>query len=401
MTYKELLRLYKKGELSDEMKAKVKEDIDRQEAISEFLFENDEIPELRESCLEAEIADDNSSVDEKNFQKMIKKSIRKAFIKLGAAVGVILLALLIAANAALPHIADAIYYDPTKITGNTTNNNQINRLSVDTTIYTELFTPGYYRTDAWATGEGYGRYNIQIFQNFSKNGQIKNAYGTIDKGRLTMFDDTVFRLPPQNAFVSEGVKDLLGYDGTGAAGNTETAINKLSSLNSEDYYVTYVTFNEIMSYDELVAWSIENGITPDWCAVCRYQGPEEDNYATHDILGFNYNSYGSEFVYDTEKYPYLNFYDVINSVKTKLIDNVSADVMESHFTSLLRYIIDNKDFCRMAGRQISDDELKMYIHSVENYGLTIYGFVITAQKDKILEISKNENVNYIYTEPLR
>ena len=39
MTYRELIDLYKNGKLNEEQKAKVEKDIERQEAISEYLFE--------------------------------------------------------------------------------------------------------------------------------------------------------------------------------------------------------------------------------------------------------------------------------------------------------------------------------------------------------------------------
>lgn len=398
MTYKELLNLYKKGQLSDAEKAKVKEDIEKQEAISEFLFENDEIPELKDSCLEAEIADNNSDFDEKKFQKMIKKSIRKAFLKLGVAVGAIVLAIILVVNTVMPNIVDAMYYDPTKITGTTNEGNQTSQMSVDTMVYTELFTPGYYRTKAYASHNGYGKYDVEIFQNFSINGQISDVYGKIDKNTLTLFSDSIFNLPVQNAFATDNIPKLIGHAGTGAAGNQESALRKLGELDETDYYVAYVTFDKIMSYDEFAAWSKDNDIYPNWSAVCRKQ--DEKSYIADKILGFNYYSFGGGHAYDREKYPYLDYGDVIESVDTDGIRIPSSDVMEKHMTSMLRYALDNEDFFEMAGCPLSDGNLMMYIESIEDYGLFTYGFVMVAQKDEILEINKNANVNYIYTTPL-
>lgn len=398
MTYKELLNLYKKGQLSDAEKAKVKEDIEKQEAISEFLFENDEIPELKDSCLEAEIADNNSDFDEKKFQKMIKKSIRKAFLKLGVAVGAIVLAVILVVNTVMPNIVDAMYYDPTKITGTTNEGNQTSQMSVDTMVYTELFTPGYYRTKAYASHNGYGKYDVEIFQNFSINGQISDVYGKIDKNTLTLFSDSIFNLPAQNAFATDNIPKLIGHAGTGAAGNQESALRKLGELDETDYYVAYVTFDKIMSYDEFAAWSKDNDIYPNWSAVCRKQ--DEKSYIADKILGFNYYSFGGGHAYDREKYPYLDYGDVIESVDTDGIRIPSSDVMEKHMTSMLRYALDNEDFFEMAGCPLSDGNLMMYIESIEDYGLFTYGFVMVTQKDEILEINKNANVNYIYTIPL-
>lgn len=400
MTYKELLNLYKNGGLSDEERAKVKADIDRQEAISEFLFENDEIPELTDASLEAEITDDDNGFDEKRFQKMIKKSIRKAFIKLGVAVGIIVLALVIVANTALPHIVDAMYYDPAKVVGTTESGGKTQQLDIDTMVYTELFTPGYYRMGSFVDREGFGNYDIQIFKNFSFTGQFNNVYGTIDKGKLTLFDDTIFNLPAHNAFWYEGVEGLTGQGGTGAAGSAEDALRKLNELDESDHYVAYVTFDKVMTYDELVTWSKENNITPDWCAVCEYLGEGVYDYYTSGITGFNYFGNAKEHAYDREKYPYLDSFDVIDSADDYHLNKASAEVMETHMISMLRYMLDNKDFFEMVEYHSTDEQFINLIDSIENHGLDIYGFVITAQRDKLLEISQMENVTYIYTTEL-
>ena len=44
MTYRELIELYKNNQLDGEQKEKVKKDIERQEAIGEYLFEMEDIP---------------------------------------------------------------------------------------------------------------------------------------------------------------------------------------------------------------------------------------------------------------------------------------------------------------------------------------------------------------------
>lgn len=400
MTYRELLNLYKNGRLDAEQQEKVSSDIEKHEAISDFLFENDDIPQLSDPDIINENSENGISAEEKKFQKMIKKSIRNAFIKLGVTVGIIVLALVIAANTALPHIVNAMYYNPAKIIGTSENGATTNQITLDTAVYTELFTPGYYRTHVGAFEEGYGNYDIQIFQNFSHNGQFNNVYGTIEKGKMTLFNDTVFKLPTQNAFYYEGVKGMAGYGGTAAAGSVENAKNKINKLDETDYYVAYVTFDKVMTYDELVKWAKSTNITPDWCAVCIAQEDGIYDYSLNDIIGFNYLSGCSEMGYYNEEYPYLNYYDMLETIENFPEDNFSSEVMTQHMLSMLRYIRDNKEFRDMAGYIVAEPTLNTLIDNIEQHGLNIYGFVITAQKDTILEISKTKSVNYIYTTPL-
>ena len=46
MTYRELIELYKAGELELEQQKKIEQDIERQEAIGDYLYEKEEIPEF-------------------------------------------------------------------------------------------------------------------------------------------------------------------------------------------------------------------------------------------------------------------------------------------------------------------------------------------------------------------
>ncbi|MDF2514018.1 MAG: hypothetical protein K0S04_3884 [Herbinix sp.] len=49
MTYRELLELYKRNELEEGKKTEVAAEIEKQEAISDYLYEKAEIPELEEA----------------------------------------------------------------------------------------------------------------------------------------------------------------------------------------------------------------------------------------------------------------------------------------------------------------------------------------------------------------
>ena len=59
MTYRELLELYKAGELELEQRKRIEKDIEKQEAISDYLYEQEGIPSLEDIFAEE---DRNSSV---------------------------------------------------------------------------------------------------------------------------------------------------------------------------------------------------------------------------------------------------------------------------------------------------------------------------------------------------
>ena len=137
MTYRELLKLYKQGKLEDSAKKQIEAEIEKQDAISEFLYEEGEIPGF--SDLESENAGNleneewltgqqnnqkeqsenqiekknkcigdsrNEQEDEFNrrFIKEIQRSIRKAFIKMGMIVGAAVLVVVLCAVFILPKV---------------------------------------------------------------------------------------------------------------------------------------------------------------------------------------------------------------------------------------------------------------------------------------------------------
>ena len=149
MTYRELLELYKHGKLEENKKHEVESDIERQEAISDYLFDRD--------AVDNDIFSDDKNLDdaesENDFVKMINSSIRKAFVKMGMTILVIAVAVMLFVVFALPNVVSQFYYNPGRDIGSETN-----QMSLDMSAYTELRIPGYYRNNVMVSDEGYGDY---------------------------------------------------------------------------------------------------------------------------------------------------------------------------------------------------------------------------------------------------
>ena len=72
MSYRELLQKYKAGELPEEQRKQVRQDIEKQDAISEYLFDNEEME------LEEQVEHDGGQLPKiqmEVYQKMDKTSI--------------------------------------------------------------------------------------------------------------------------------------------------------------------------------------------------------------------------------------------------------------------------------------------------------------------------------------
>ena len=203
MTYRELLELYKAGELELEQRKRIEKDIEKQEAISDYLYEQEGIPGLEDVFKEEQnssvFADgrqtetgkekaeadaqeqkargqrrkNKRSIQEEDidteFITMINRSIRRAFRRLGLTVLALAFALILFVQFCFPTIVSCFYYNPAENIGN--KDYTINKMSRDMAVYSEVFLPGKRRVSVEAESKGYGKYNITVNQtsSFTRN----------------------------------------------------------------------------------------------------------------------------------------------------------------------------------------------------------------------------------------
>lgn len=407
MKYSELLMLYKNEKLDNATKKQVEADIERHEAISEYLFEKEE-----ETGIEAfELPKVNP-----DFNQMVNRAIRRVFIKTGICITAVTLAVVMFVIFFLPEIVDSFYYNPEKATGE-----HGNQLGLDLAVYTELCIPANNRNSAYVTGRGYGNYDIVIPQDISYNDSFVNLAGKIEKGTLLMYDADALSPPVQNAFAwfqmegnsSNSLSDLIDKDkkmNYCAAGDANSAAQKLIELNESNKYTAYVTLNRIMPYEKFIKYlnqiSEKISLANVWCAVCTKNGIKSSDTEKFcaENLGFNCVLTSSHNLdWDREKYPYMLLWDGTSddaAFAEELVEDMQKEkFMKTHFTSLLRYMADQKQFLKMMGRQSqSYSDAADY---VEKNGLMVYGFVCIADKDSILKLQKEDKVYEIYTQVTR
>lgn len=413
MTYRELLKLYKEGKLEESKTQEIENDIERQEAISEYLFESEELfPE--ESIVDSEpvaASDNATSPTEEQFIKHIRKTIRFTFLKIGAVIGAVVLAIVLCVIFLLPDFVSSLYYNPTeeiytteetKYTDGTVGleTYSTNRMSLDMAVYSELFLPGHYRDSVTAIEHGYGEYSICIKQCYSYTGSFTDVAGMLRQNELLLFDANALKLPVDNCFLEteetkalnfsflevdiDGVRELIGPVGT-----KEDAINKLYKLDDRDYYIGYITLSHLATYEDFIRWFEEKNLNHGslWCSV--YVEDKSGSYTLLQNTGFVPYGVMGELCYDAETYPNLCLADATRE------ELRSGDYMQTHFISMLKYMRDNKTFYEMMSHQneIKFDEA---IAAIEHDGLQIHGFAVVAKRDELLKFVEDENVYYIY-----
>lgn len=395
MTYRELLELYKTGRLDKEKKETVQADIEKHEAISEYLCDEMEIPDV---ALDEEISGEASQ----DFTKIVKRSIRRAFLKLGITVFIVTLIAVLFIQFGLPKIVEQKYYNPAESIGDLVNG-EATQMSRDLAVYSELMAPGYYRQDVDVSNRGYGNYDIYIRQTSGWGDEaFLNVAGKIEKGKLTYFGEEIFdktlwngiewyhvsSLKEKKISKQTSLSTIKGEEQT--AEEQATAEKRLRELFSGKMYLCYVTLNRQTDYEDLHRFIFDSEYGSEfWCAVRT----EEDTCANLWMMGDA--TLSTSMKWDKEKYPYLLTWqeppEETGDTLDKQYENINTNEnMKTHFLSMTSYLQDQGKFCKMMG--LSKENLLQAENYVEKNGLVITGFAAIMDKETALNFQNQEAV---------
>lgn len=427
MTYRQILDKYKKNALPEEKQKEVAADIEKYEAISDYLYEESEIPDINEAFSEpnentygcngsgcdpgpaGSITD--SAQRAEDFTAVVNRSIRNAFLKLGITVFAAAALLILFVQFILPGIVDNFYYDPTEIVSQPTDSFIENRMSRDIGTYTELVMPETHRTDVTAESLGYGKYNISIHQNLSYTDFFSTATGDVTRGKLRLFNEDILRKPTGNAFgwsqiyvdfkndeyqtksltelyriTDERMKNDVeeGEIMHGAAGSPEQSLETIKGLRDDMPYYAYVTFERMLDFSQVEkiidpADKDDFMITEPWLAVDTYprsNAPDGSSYGNITTL------------------PKIGF--IVQDQ-----DNVSGneELQQKHFTEMLDYMAKQTDFLKMF-----DEDPQTFADAsqlIKKNGLHIYGMGCTVSKSTMLKLMEFDNVREIYVKNIQ
>ena len=427
MTYRQILDKYKKNALPEEKQKEVAADIEKYEAISDYLYEESEIPDINEAFSEpnentcgcngsgcdpgpaGSITD--SAQRAEDFTAVVNRSIRKAFLKLGITVFAAAALLILFVQFLLPGVVDNFYYDPTEIVSQPTDSFIENRMSRDIGTYTELVMPETHRTDVTAESLGYGKYNISIHQNLSYTDFFSTATGDVTRGKLRLFNEDILRKPTGNAFgwsqiyvdfkngeyqtksltelyriTDERTKNDVeeGEIMHGAAGSPEQSLETIKGLRDDMPYYAYVTFERMLDFSQVEkiidpADKDDFMITEPWLAVDTYprsNAPDGSSYGNITTL------------------PKIGF--IVQDQ-----DNVSEneELQQKHFTDMLDYMAEQTDFLKMF-----DEDPQTFADAsqlIKKNGLHIYGMGCTVSKSTMLKLMEFDNVREIYVKNIQ
>ena len=411
MTYRDILELYKTGKLNEEQKKQVEAELEKQQAISEFLYEQEDV--FSESDENA-FAEDEARYQQKDsgqdtLTKVIRGAIRKAFLKMGAVVTVVVLVILLLAQTVLPKLVDSFYYDPTeKVFANESGENPALSLETCMDIYSELFLPQQKIDSAHVTELGYGNYEFTLYQSVYRTGTQQPAYaGNIRKSRISFYDPAQMNTPVGNVFEwtahmldhtkplteqIEGDRTIVEEDGSegtvhawnGMGGDKNMAREIIGDLQENRMYRAYITLDRMQSYEDARAFALKKDLGGCWYAV-------ETGSEICEVIGMYDGFTGGYVREEVEDYPYLFGYEEGGD---KIFDELDTDEKAAqHFTSMLRFLQDQKVFSKMMDvGSLMTLSLQDCAEYVEQNGLRIYGLVADMDKDDMLELLEDDAV---------
>lgn len=418
MTYREILTLYKTGKLSEEQKRQVEEELEKQEAISEFLYAQEDIFSEKEENEQETTALERTKQTQRGelaytdtaFVKAVRASIRRAFLKMGAVVAAVVLVIVLLTQTVLPKLVDRFYFDPTAPVYQGEDDWQnLSVLDAGMEVYSELFLPLRKIDSSYITKLGYGNYNFTLYQSVYPTGTTQPTYGgNIRKGEITFYNPAQVKLPVGNAFewttrtldqtkslsaqveedqvdVDEDGREVTTHFWSGMGGDKAFSREIIEELPSGETYWAYITFDSILPYEDALAYTKEK----DWPG-CWY-GVVTDSEKC-DAIGMYGGFTGGCLHAEMKEYPYLFGYkDGNGSWQYDELDTEEKAVQ--HFTSMLRFLQDQEQFSRMMGVDtLTFNGMQENIDYVEKNGLKVYGVVISADRETMLEILEDDQV---------
>ena len=387
MKYYELLELYKKKELKEEQRKMVERDIERHEAISEYLFEKEEEDILQDPGEMQADSEIQPARKEKNaaddFTKRVNRAIRRAFLKMGAAVCAVTLIVVLLILFVLPHVVSSFYYDPSRIVGESSNGGTTNQMSLDLAVYTELALPGAYRDNVQVEDRGYGNYDINLLNMPSAN-------------RFGWFQMNMDREDTLTEQVEKGVGSFA-Y----TPESKEQSAEYLNLLDDNRYYLAYVTLDKILSYEDFIGFKEKyaDRAADIWCVPRTAEGIYMPVGRPADLGFYVQRGQSSTLEWDREKYPNLILWSFDDpsewdEVEEKIKDETFA---AEHVAVMLDYMSEQDEFLKMTGQQAGETYAEAADYIREN-GLQVYGFACVADKETLLEMNEEEEVFGICTE---
>lgn len=394
MNYKQLLDRYKEGLANEEEKQLVEQEIEKYEAVEEYLSEilDEEFDNITKI----------SSVKKQDEETArLKKSVNKRLRKVVLTSVLAVVVLYISIFYGISGIIDRLYYNPTAVTQSEKQEYQSPDFYYDMQAYISMNMPGYsIYSFTFQEPKGFGSYeaSYSLRDLFTKNDN--RYFVNLSRGKLTYAIDGIFST--KNRFrIWEGFEKIQYHFPKDAAENAtivrvedvqrknEETLRYLKELNPLSYISMSIVFDGDLTMDEFYRMSKEYpSLDFKWVGIRTVEaGTRWSETQPMHLVGFNPNfndEPSSNRRPDPQKYPFfnLNLVEIMkgNSVLSgKEFPEAISEAYGIHFRSRLEYLRNREEFVNIFDynyfkTDFYDDTLA-YIdeHGVKTYGVLVFG----------------------------
>lgn len=378
MTFRELLEKYKEGTLTEEEKELIENELEKNEAINDYLAEKLDLTSSFTS---------NEEIQSDMTTKKVRKTVANKLYKVVALSVIIVFAILFSVKYVISPLVASRYYNPAKHTMEKDNAD----FFYDLRALNELVHPGYGITYASAKDNGFGNYtltfeanNIFTQERLPYSGDLKKdePYGIYDyfSNNTTVLYNGIWADPKNNESYKK--MDFEKQE-------TKKRINHLKELPDTSYVSAYMLLDKELTLEELseLMYKYES-ISFNWVAV-----RVSDEKITLPI-GFRINPYGDGIIDDIsyyKDYPAL----VLNDFYYNDPDSSNGPLLgyRKHFLSLLKYLSDHNDAAQALTHY--DLDFDQYLDYVENNGINVYGLLVFGSPEDLVALYENEKIQTI------
>lgn len=386
--FMEIFKRYREGNASEEEKKLVQVEIEKNKAINELLadeFENDFDFGYDPGNIDESIAGNIDEIGE-TVKKAVNRRFRKMLMMSVIAVVLIfgLLQLLVSP------VMDKMYYDP----GNKTQGEYFNDITFDMFAFTELNVPGYSTSSIIVSPEGYGRYDLII----RRRNLFEDDYERINlkqiRDRREGFFDYLYGY---NMFLNRPG----GHEEEKSTFDYKLPMEELKEMDQKNYVSTFVVFNDNKLLLEF--WDINEDYNLEFKWLAVETGMDSEGRA-YGKLGFNPmfgDSISTADEPDHKSYPFFKLsystYAKPEEIHGKPYPEKMAYYYEEHFKSLLKYLVDRKEFVDLYGyNQNTSSYNEKALDYIEENGVEIYAMLVFGEAADIVDFIEKESVYSLY-----
>ena len=398
MNYKDLFHRYKEGLVNDDEKRIIEQEIERHEAVEEFLSES-----LDEEIYNGwNTAGSDHQEDETGE---LKKSVNKRLRRVVATSVLIVIVLYIGIFHLLSSVVDRIYYDPSATTQSEVSESQAPDFYYDMQAYVSLNMPGYSSNSfTFQEAKGFGKYEVSysLRDLFSKGEQ--RHFVNISRGKLTYAIDGIFSR--ENRFgVWAGFERIQHPFPNDASENAELVreedvqqknditLQYLNELNPLSYISMSIVFDKDLTMEEFYNMIHEHpALAFKWAGIRTVKpGTQWSETQPMHLVGFNpnYNDEPSSSTRpDPEKYPLFYLMDVMDysGLANKDYPEKIYEGYGIHFKSRLEYLRNRKEYVDMFDyNHYKTDFYADALKYIDENGVKTYGVLVFGTADDFLE----------------